>query len=208
MTYHYVIDLMAINCASVRRVRCHYCELGGPKALRPLLSTVQVLDVTLHLGANRMEALRTRNDNLQWEVNRLGAENQKLRSENPDLSARVDLETSSERRRDTYPSSSDAELRASTEDDERAVELDEFERTRNDLQAAELRETNAGLVAELEERRAREVRLREVTEREREADLLELQERASRERESALRDAELERCRAERNRGDCALWSS
>ena len=143
-------------------------------------------------GNDRMEALRTLNDNLQWEVNRLGAENQKLRSENPDLSARVDLETSSERRRDTYPSSSDAELRASTEDDERAVELDEFERTRNDLQAAtteaaELRETNAGLVAELEERRAREVellRLREVTEREREADLLELQERASRERES------------------------
>ena len=124
-----------------------------------------------------MEALRTRNDNLQWEVNRLGAENQKLRSEYPDLSARVDLETELERAQSdvvtltnqvqTYQSQL-AELRASTEDDERAVELDEFERTRNDLQAAELRETNAGLVAELEERRAREVellQLREVTER-------------------------------------------
>ena len=48
-----------------------------------------------------MEALRTQNDNLQWEVNRLHVENQKLRSEDPDRSARVDLETElNEARRD------------------------------------------------------------------------------------------------------------
>ena len=33
------------------------------------------------------------NDNLQWEVHRLDAENQKLRSENPEASNRLDLET-------------------------------------------------------------------------------------------------------------------
>ena len=40
-----------------------------------------------------MEALRTHNDNLQWEVHRLDAENRKLRSENPEASNRLDLET-------------------------------------------------------------------------------------------------------------------
>lgn len=39
-----------------------------------------------------MEALRTKMDGLQWEVNRLDAENQKLRSQDPDGSDRVDLE--------------------------------------------------------------------------------------------------------------------
>ena len=40
-----------------------------------------------------MEALRTCNDNLQWEVHRLDAENRKLWSENPEASNRLDLET-------------------------------------------------------------------------------------------------------------------
>ena len=39
-----------------------------------------------------MEALRTQNNNLQWEVNRLDTENRRLRSEYPDLGARLDLE--------------------------------------------------------------------------------------------------------------------
>ena len=33
---------------SVSSVWCHYSESGGQKALRPRLSTAQVLDVTLH----------------------------------------------------------------------------------------------------------------------------------------------------------------
>ena len=39
-----------------------------------------------------MEALRTQNDSLQWEVNCLDAENHKLRSANLDAGQRVDLE--------------------------------------------------------------------------------------------------------------------
>ena len=73
---------------------------------------------------------------------------------------------------------------------EQAVDADELERARHDRQtatymAAELRETNAGLAAELQECREREAELlglHEMTEMEREADLLELQERTSRER--------------------------
>ena len=38
------------------------------------------------------EALRTQVDNLQWEVNRLDAENKKLRSANESVSRCVDLE--------------------------------------------------------------------------------------------------------------------
>ena len=40
-----------------------------------------------------MEALRTHNDNLQWEAHRLDAENRKLRSENLKASNRLDLES-------------------------------------------------------------------------------------------------------------------
>ena len=39
-----------------------------------------------------MESLRTQLDNLQWEVNRLGAENRQLREANPEASCHVDLE--------------------------------------------------------------------------------------------------------------------
>ena len=39
-----------------------------------------------------MEALRTQLDNLQWEVNRLGAENRRLRDEDQEASSCVDLE--------------------------------------------------------------------------------------------------------------------
>ena len=65
-------------------------------------------DRTLHLGASPgnlfddtgarpdstrlMEALRTRVDKLQWDINRLQAENRRLREENPDVSRTVALE--------------------------------------------------------------------------------------------------------------------
>ena len=39
-----------------------------------------------------MEALRTQLDNLQWEVNRLGAENRRLRDGDPETSSRLDTE--------------------------------------------------------------------------------------------------------------------
>ena len=39
-----------------------------------------------------VEALRTQVDSLQWEVNRLDAENLKLRSQSEEAGARVDLE--------------------------------------------------------------------------------------------------------------------
>ena len=40
-----------------------------------------------------MELQRTQMDNLQWEVNRLDAENMRLREQNPDASNRMDCET-------------------------------------------------------------------------------------------------------------------
>ena len=39
-----------------------------------------------------MEALRTKLDNLQWEVNRLDAENQRLRANNANVCQQIDLE--------------------------------------------------------------------------------------------------------------------
>ena len=39
-----------------------------------------------------MESLRTKLDNLQWEVNRLDAENRRLRDGDPEASSCVDLE--------------------------------------------------------------------------------------------------------------------
>ena len=39
-----------------------------------------------------MEALRTKLDNLQWEVNRLDAENQRLRADNDSVCQQIDLE--------------------------------------------------------------------------------------------------------------------
>ena len=169
-----------------------------------------------------MEALRTQNDSLQWEVNRLDAENRILRSENPDRSARVDLEIKLEQTKKDVETltkqfqacqSQLAELPASREEDDdvAAQDAEELERTRSDLrtataETAELRETNAGLVEELAESRAREselLRLNEGLTKDREADLLELPEPIELEKESALRDAELVRYRAleaERNR--------
>ena len=44
------------------------------------------------IGMAQTETLRTKVDNLQWEVNRLDAENRRLRDDNPETAARVDLE--------------------------------------------------------------------------------------------------------------------
>ena len=46
------------------------------------------------------EALRTKVDNLQWEVNRLDVENQRLRSQNPESTSRVELEDELQRAKD------------------------------------------------------------------------------------------------------------
>ena len=76
-----------------------------------------------------MEALRTQLDNLQWEVNRLRAENQRLRDTDVEAGARVDLE---------------AELRASrvevAELEERVKENEQRE-AENSHAVAEARET-------------------------------------------------------------------
>ena len=44
-----------------------------------------------------MEALRTKIESLQWEVNRLDAENQKLRAQDQEACEKVDLQTELER---------------------------------------------------------------------------------------------------------------
>ena len=44
-----------------------------------------------------MEALRTKIDSLQWEVNRLDAENQKLRAQDQEACEKVDLQAELER---------------------------------------------------------------------------------------------------------------
>ena len=46
-----------------------------------------------------MEALRTKADSLQWEVNRLDAENRRLRADNPAASEQVDIEAELEQSR-------------------------------------------------------------------------------------------------------------
>ena len=50
--------------------------------------------------AANMEALRTQLDGLQWEVNRLDAENRKLRGEDAEAGARIDLEAELEQSRE------------------------------------------------------------------------------------------------------------
>ena len=44
-----------------------------------------------------MEALRTQNDNLRWEVQRLDVENRRLREKNPEASRSLDREAQPER---------------------------------------------------------------------------------------------------------------
>ena len=46
-----------------------------------------------------MEALRTHNDQLQWELQRLGVQNRRLRENRPEASKRVDQEAELEQAR-------------------------------------------------------------------------------------------------------------
>ena len=131
-----------------------------------------------------MEALdlRTQNDNLQWEVNRLSAENQKLRSENPHLSARVDLKAElDEASRDVATLTNQVQTYetrlAGLEDPRRndgggAVDTSG---TSSAGRGSGATGGNSELSAELEECRARGTELLRL-EREREAELAELQE--------------------------------
>ena len=63
-----------------------------------------------------MEALRTKIDGLQWEVNRLDAENQKLRAEKPELGDRLDLAAKLDRAKGDV-----AELMTQQEGDEHEI---------------------------------------------------------------------------------------
>ena len=78
-----------------------------------------------------MEALRTKVDGLQWEVNRLDAENRKLRDEKPEQGDRLDLAAELERAKGDV-----AELMKQREGDER-----EIDNTKRRADAAERRVT-------------------------------------------------------------------
>jgi len=124
-----------------------------------------------------VEALRTRLDTLQWEANRLEAENRRLREEHPEESRAVTLEAELERSKNEA-----AELR------DRISELEQ--QTENmSAEAA----TNRNLTEQLETERQTLNELREALERSeaRESELTEALEE---------KGAELERYRAEGER--------
>ena len=155
-----------------------------------------------------MEALRTQNDSLQWEVNRLDVENQKLRSANPQASDRLDLESELEQAKGDVVTLTEQvrgyqrqleELTANVEDEQQSTASD-LERTREELVAANARSAGEQqTVAELEEKEidleAQPDQLR-IEVQEREVNLHELQERVERERDALTRDAELDRYQA------------
>ena len=164
-----------------------------------------------------MEALRTKIDNLQWEVNRLDAENRRLRDENADGSARVDLEAELEQskvevarmaeRVKTCERQLEESARAAAETEQRATlaegqarsheqTVQDLEATQTQLQEAteELRMTQQE-VAELQDLlEANKVQVHTLTEEleTREQELGDIANRAARERE----DMELERYRS------------
>ena len=164
-----------------------------------------------------MEALRTKIDNLQWEVNRLDAENRRLRDENADGSARVDLEAELEQskvevarmaeRVKTCERQLEESARAAAETEQRATlaegqarsheqTVQDLEATQTQLQEAteELRMTQQE-VAELQDLlEANKVQVHTLTEEleTKEQELGDIANRAARERE----DMELERYRS------------
>ena len=93
-----------------------------------------------------MEALRTKADSLQWEINRLDAENRRLRADDPAASERVDLEAELEQSRSDVAelTSRVRELEkrqsASSEDPAEGQELEqttrEWDRARDELRSA------------------------------------------------------------------------
>ena len=142
-----------------------------------------------------MEALRTQNDNLRWELNRLDVENRRLQSENPDLGTRLDLETELKQAKNDVAALTEQveayKLQIEESENGDGTPAGELERTREELRVAtfqtkELREIVTELQAELDEGRGRETELLELQQcmdKEREAELLEVQERTKKERE-------------------------
>ena len=98
-----------------------------------------------------MEALRTKNDSLQWEVHRLDAENRKLRAEKPELGERLDLAAELEQAKGDV-----AELMTQRESDKREISsseqradaaerrVTELEARVRELEGASQRESESG----------------------------------------------------------------
>ena len=87
-------DLVENKEALLHNCRCNatYGGLTGIRtAIRQALKRVKSAELPVHTMTT-VEALRTQVDSLQWEVNRLDAENLKLRSQSEEAGARVDLE--------------------------------------------------------------------------------------------------------------------
>ena len=172
-----------------------------------------------------MEALQTKTDNLQWEINRLDAENRRLRSEHPDVSQCVDLEikleqaksdaTASAERAQTYEEQL-RELRQTVDERSMDAERDteryeevcgELERTREEFQtirdsAANAREATAEAEDAVTSLQAQLTTVCEELERE----LRNLRDEMRWEREAIEKDGELERyCALETER---AKWEA
>ena len=140
-----------------------------------------------------MEALRTKADSLQWEVNGLDAKNHRLRADNPAASKRADLEAELEQSRGDV-----ARERPEDQDDNAGVQ--ELERTREELRAvngclASEKEATANVTARVCDL---ETELGDVQEecRQYERNLSELQARMEQERDAMRREAELDQYRA------------
>ena len=89
-----------------------------------------------------MEALRTRNDSLQWEVQRLDVQNRRLREQNPEASECVDREAKLEKAKNDVAEMT-SRLRAWEEqqsENARATEEAEHRATEAERRAAELEE--------------------------------------------------------------------
>ena len=161
-----------------------------------------------------MDALRTKMDNLQWEINRLDAENRRLRSENPDASDRVDRETELEQARTDVAASNERarmyeeqvrKLREEIDgrnDDTEAHERTarELEQTREELRTANdavvnEREMAAGLKEEVDSLQTQLMELRDELENG-ESSVRKLRQERLRERDVAAKTAELDHYRA------------
>ena len=161
-----------------------------------------------------MDALRTKMDNLQWEINRLDAENRRLRSENPDASDRVDRETELEQARTDVAASNERarmyeeQVRKLREeiggrnDDTEAHERTarELEQTREELRTANdavvnEREMAAGLKEEVDSLQTQLMELRDELENG-ESSVRKLRQEMLRERDVAAKTAELDHYRA------------
>ncbi len=62
-----------------------------------LVKKISSLECQLSDHMSGMEALQLKIDGLQWEMNRLDAENKNLRDEHPEVKERIDLATELEK---------------------------------------------------------------------------------------------------------------